>query len=265
MIYGQPITFGGGKTKVATSLTPVAGVTYTNGISDLSPTVLNEIAAAISDNANIMNTTSVVYYDSGDTHRKVSVGDQINFYLAGVSYAFRIVGFNHDALTDAAAYGKETATGTAGITFQMVNCVNNYYTIHASGAPGWDNCTMRTSTLPSMLLQLSETVQSVITAVNKKASAGNSSSTIKTVSDELFLLSEIEVFASVGNSFAGEGEPYAYYVAGNSKIKSISGTNNLWWLRSPAQSGGWCAVNADGTSYAGWVSREFGIAFAFCV
>ena len=61
-------------------------------------------------------------------------------------------------------------------------------------------------------------VQNGIKQVKKLTSAGNKSSTINSTDDKLFLLSEIEIFGTTSNSFAGEGKQYDYYKAGNSKI-----------------------------------------------
>ena len=109
-------------------LEPTAGVTYTSGISGIEPAKLNEYTMAISDNASITNETSVVYVDDGSSHYKISVGD--NTYItyttgggiagsrASTQYQFVIIGFNHDDLESATAYGSATATGKAGITLQ---------------------------------------------------------------------------------------------------------------------------------------------------
>ena len=99
------------------SLTAQSGVTYTNGISGISAEKMSLYAEAISNNASITNATSVVYLDDGVNHYKVSIGDQVTLALNGTNYTFDVIGFNHDTLTTAAAYGANTVTGKAGITF----------------------------------------------------------------------------------------------------------------------------------------------------
>ena len=93
------------------SLTAQSGVSYTNGLNGLEADVISLFSAAISNNSNITNETSVIYLDNGDMHRKVSVGDQVTLSLDGTNHAFDVIGFNHDTLTDTAAYGEKTATG----------------------------------------------------------------------------------------------------------------------------------------------------------
>ena len=101
------------------SLTAQNGVSYTNGLNGLEADVISLFSSAISNNSDITNETSVVYLDNGDMHRKVSVGDKVTLSLNGTNYAFDVIGFNHDTLTDTTAYGASTETGKAGMTLQM--------------------------------------------------------------------------------------------------------------------------------------------------
>ena len=102
--------------------------------------------------------------------------------------------------------------------------------------------------------------------MQKKSSAGNQSSSIQTTNDKLFLLSEIEIFGSTTYSFAGEGKQYAYYQAGNSKVKNLSGSANLWWERSPnsSNSTAFCYVSSSGGAGAADAGYSSGVAFGFC-
>lgn len=189
------------------------------------------------------------------------VGDQKSITVNGVKYQTRIIGFNHDNLTSG---------GKAGITFQMVDCLNTTYNMESSNtnANGWLNCAMRKTHLRTTIWgQLESSLKSVIKTVNKLASAGNQSATIQTAQDTLFLLSEVEIFGKVTYSKAGEGSQYAYYAAGNSTIKKVNGSANYWWGRSPGGSGsaGFCYVYSDGTAVAGDAGYTRGVAFGFCV
>lgn len=189
------------------------------------------------------------------------VGDQKSITVNGVKYQTRIIGFNHDNLTSG---------GKAGITFQMVDCLNTTYNMESSNTNvnGWLNCAMRKTHLRTTIWgQLESSLKSVIKTVNKLASAGNQSATIQTAQDTLFLLSEVEIFGKVTYSKAGEGSQYAYYAAGNSTIKKVNGSANGWWERSPdgSDSTAFCYVYSDGTAYAGGASGTAGVAFGFCV
>ena len=252
------------------SLTAQSGVSYTNGLNGLETDVISLFSAAISNNSGITNETSVVYLDKGDIHRKVSVGDQVTLSLNGTNYAFDVIGFNHDDLTTSAAYGEETATGKAGITFQMHDLFATTYKMNDANSNygGWKNSAMRTSTMATMRGYMPSAWQSIIKPVNNASGTGGGSSRgTETVSDNCFLLAEVEIFGSTTGSVSGEGTQYAYYKAGNSKVKNKSGSAYSWWERSP-RSGNrtdFCIVDVGGNANYYYARNEAGVAFGFCV
>ena len=164
--------------KPPASLTAQSGVSYTNGLNGLEADVISLFSAAISNNSDITNETSVIYLDNGDIHRKVSIGDQVTLSLNGTNYVFDIIGFNHDTLTDTAAYGEETATGKAGITFQMHGLFETTYLMNSSNtnSGGWKSSSMRTSTMPLMKGYLPDDWEAIIVPVNKTSGIGGGSS-----------------------------------------------------------------------------------------
>ena len=252
------------------SLTAQSGVSYTNGLNGLEAYVISLFSAAISNNSDITNETSVVYLDNGDIHRKVSVGDQVTLSLNGTNYAFDVIGFNHDTLTDTGAYGEETATGKAGITFQMHDLFATTYPMNSTStnSGGWKSSAMRTSTMEIMKDYLPDDWEVIIKPVNKASgTGGRSTSGTETVSDSCFLLAEIEIFGSTKHSVSGEGTQYAYYKAGNSKVKNKSGSANIWWERSHRSdySGYFCSVSSTGNASANYANKSEGVAFGFCV
>ena len=91
--------------------------------------------------------------------------------------------------------------------------------------------------------------------------------------DYFFLLSEFEVFGSISYGNTNEKNKqaqYAYYSAGNSKIKyKHNGTSTaaLWLLRSPRASNSYhfVIVHADGTVTGSTASCSLGFAPGFCV
>lgn len=192
------------------------------------------------------------------------VGDKKNITVNGVTYAAQIIGFDHDTLTT--ADGSRTK---AGITFQLVDCLKTTYSMNGSNTNvnGWRGSTMRTSTMATLLNQLSSDLKSVLKFVNKVTSKGNNQSGLETTSDKLFLLSEIEVFGATQYSYAGEGKQYEYYTAGNSTIKKVNGSANSWWERSPSSGDTYffCYVNHNGTASIYNASSSFGVSFGFCV
>lgn len=196
---------------------------------------------------------------SGKASSFWSVGDKKTINIDGTDYQFQIIGFNHDT---------KTAGGKAGITFQMVDCMNTKAEINSSNINGgWTSCAMRTSTLNSIFSSLPADLQNVIKAVNKLTSAGNQSATINTTSDKLFLLSEVEIFGSTHYSKSGEGSQYAYYKAGNSKVKKVNGSASDWWERSPSRGTNnyfCCVANSASPTHFDAIWTE-GVAFGFCV
>ena len=110
--------------------------------------------------------------------------------------------------------------------------------------------------------------QTAIKPVNKvSGTGGGSSSGTETVSDSCFLLAEIEIFGSTTYSVSGEGTQYAYYKAGNSKVKNKGGSAHSWWERSPrsGNSSFFCFVYSSGNAVANNASNSRGVAFGFCV
>lgn len=179
--------------------------------------------------------------------------------INGTDYQIDIIGKNHDTYA---------AGGTAPLTFQMHDCYGETKNMNSSktNSGGWTSCAMRSTHLPAILSQMPTEVQNGIREVNKLTSAGSQSAIINTTADKLFLLSEIEIFGSVTNSKSGEGSQYAYYSAGNSKVKNLSGSANGWWERSPrgSDSISFCTVTSGGVATSNAAFISFGVAFAFC-
>ena len=200
----------------------------------------------------------------GQAQNYWKVGDRKNITVNGVTYAAQIIGFDHDTLTT--ADGDRTK---AGITFQLVDCMATTYPMNSSNtnANGWRGSAMRTSTMATLLNQLSTDLKNVLKFVNKVSSVGNNSSGLETTSDKLFLLSEIEIFGATQYSYAGEGKQYEYYAAGNSTIKKVNGSAGSWWERSPysGYTSSFCSVSSSGGANSNSASNSYGVSFGFCV
>ena len=188
------------------------------------------------------------------------VGNSKTMIINGVDYQIDIIGKNHDDYSD--------GSGKAPLTFQMHDCYADKEAMNSSStnSGGWTSCAMRNTHLPAILAMMPTEVQNGIREVNKLTSAGKQSSTIKTTADKLFLLSEIEIFGSAKYSKSGEGSQYAYYSAGNSKVKNVSGSAISWWNRSPRSSGStsFCVVGSGGIGNYYSASDSRGVAFGFC-
>ena len=188
-----------------------------------------------------------------------NVGDSCNMTINNKTYAIDIIGKNHDTYASG---------GKAPLTFQLHDCYADTKAMNSSNtnSGGWKNSAMRATHLPAILALMPTEVQNGIREVSKKASVGGASSTIETVSDKLFLLSEVEIFGSTTYSAAGEGTQYDYYKAGNSKVKNRNGSAASWWERSPNASNStyFCLVYSDGCAYSNYASNAYGVAFGFC-
>ena len=121
---------------------------------------------------------------------------------------------------------------------------------------------------------LRNALKSVTKYTDNTANGGGSvSSYVTATTDFFFLLSEYEVFGNItyGNTYeANYQQQYAYYSAGNSKVKyrhNSTGSAASWWLRSPyvGNSGSFVVVGASGTFADYYAYYSLGFAPCFCV
>lgn len=222
--------------------------------------VINKTAIAVYP--NFADNTWDIIIDachSGNVPDTWVAGDSKTMTIDGVNYQFDIVGKNHDTYT---------AGGIAPLTFGLHDCYGTTYPMNSShtNSTGWDDSKMRTETLPAILAKMPENIRNGIRAVNKLTAKSGSSSTIKTASDKLFTFSEMEVYGSATKSYSGEGTQYAYYAAGNSKVKKVGSTASWWWLRSPSKndSSYFCVVYTSGAIMNGSAASSYGVCFGFC-
>lgn len=155
-----------------------------------------------------------------------------------------------------------------------------------TNAGGWSSSNMRTALIGTSLTSYSGTfigvlpaaLRAVLKAVTKYTDntgggGGSVSSYVTSTTDYLFLLSEYEVFGTIANGNTYESSKqaqYAYYSAGNSKIKyqhSSTSTAAIWWLRSPraSDSSNFVRVGAGGTVLHSGAYFSLGLAPGFCV
>ena len=112
-------------------------------------------------------------------------------------------------------------------------------------------------------------LRAAIKMVNKKTSAGNQSSTIKTEPMKCFLLSEKEVGLQ-NYSAAGEGATYSLFTTTSKRIKKLAngaGEASIWWLRSPyaSDSGHFCCVSTYGNADGYSAGSAYGVCVGFCI
>ena len=188
------------------------------------------------------------------------VGDSKTVNIGGTNYEVQIIGFNHD---------DKVSGGKAAYSFQLVDCLNQTQQMNTSNTNtgGWNGSAMR-GRMSTYKSQLPEALRNVIKTVKKKSgTGGGSSSGTKQTNDDLFLLSEIEIFGTTTYSVAGEGTQYEWYKAGNTKVKKVNGSANYWWERSPYSGStiNFCYVDSSGDAGYNSANASYGVSFGFCV
>lgn len=267
------------KTTISVNLLLLKIVTFASGTDE---EIAKMIQAHYNNKINIAD-----YWAVGDT-RSVSLS-AMSSAMVGESHRaqtvrFVIAGFEHDTLAngigphskaaitllqedclmDAANTSNPSANGSN-------NTENGYMSSRQSNEGGWDACSRRGWCNNIYFNALPTAWRSMVKTVNKKATAGNISSTIKTVQDKIFLPSEIEIFGSTIYSFAGEGAQYQYYknaIANRYKDPRWTSTyvSSMYFTRSPSNNTtSYCIVNASGIANTRYADTTAGIAPMMCV
>lgn len=233
-----------------------------------------------------------------------SVGDRKQITLNGTigqlklsnysTYAF-IIGFNHNSSREGSGRIHFQLAKTALSGGTDVCLTDSRYLDNGSSAAfrmntsntnsgGWEDSYMRnnicgTSKSPTsgriigaIPAELRNALKSVTKYTNNNGSS-SASSAVTATTDYFFLLSEYEVFGNItySNSYeASRQQQYAYYSAGNSKVKyrhnSIRSTA-YWWLRSPQAGNSYLFMDVStvGTVETSVAHRSLGVAPGFCV
>lgn len=275
---------------VSGSVNVVSSTTsYALTLSFVSPTLNNNewsVIKSVSDAGQGAN-----YWSIGDRKAVTLNGTMSKLSLSNfTTYAF-IIGFNHNASVEGSnrihfQIGKTALSG--GTDVCLVNGYSDdsdfYMNTSNTNSGGWSSSYMRTKILGTSLSNYSGTfigvlpaaLRAVLKSVTKYTNnTGNSTSAsaVTATTDYAFLLSEYEVFGSISYANSNESSKqaqYAYYSAGNSKIKynhSATSTAVTWWLRSPiaSNSSDFVFVRRGGTVYTSDASYSIGVAPGFCV
>lgn len=279
------------------SVNVVSGTTsYSLTLSFVSSTLNNNewsVIKSVSDAGQGAN-----YWSIGDRKAVTLNGTVGKLSLSNVTtYAF-IIGFNHNASVEGSnrihfQLAKTALSGGTDVclcdsSYNSNVSTTGYFSMNSSrtNSGGWASSQMRTNICGTSLSSYSGTIIAVIPAAlravlksvtkytdNTANGGGSTASYVTATTDYFFLLSEFEVFGSItyGNTNEKNKQAqYAYYSAGNSKIKyKHDGTSTAarWWLRSPraSGSGNFVSVNTDGTVYNYNAYNSLGFAPGFCV
>ena len=265
--------------KTASNAVP-GSTTHTTSAITYSWADLATIAQLISNNSNITSDTAEVTVTLNGATKTLGVGDTASVDGKTV----RILGFNHDQLTDSNAYGTKTATGKAGISFEYVDFVTSNSQMNASDSNynGWAAMPLRTTLNGTVYESLS--IKNYIKAVNKEYITTYNTGAKSTCSDKLWLLSCGEIWDNGynggntrGYAMATEDSQYKYYKT-NLGSTSYSNSTNVtkkpntsssyyWWLRSPlyGSSYSFCMVNSSGLCDGDGARSTDGVAPGFSI
>ena len=276
-----------GSQSVSQDVNVVAVDTYEVTL-DFTPKVLNDATwEQIRDVADA--STGPNYWSVGDTKQIIINGKLSDgLTLSNYSTYVYIIGFDHNSSvegTGIAFQGFKTAQ-TGGIDVAL--CDSGYRISKTSGQwfnmnnnngtrGGWNGCDMRNNTLPVVKAALPTELTSVIktTSIYTDNTGGGSdvASYVTATQDELYLLAEFEIFGvrRIANTAEQNYQKqYAYYVAGNSKVKykhDSTATAAMWWERSVYATEGhlFCSVSVDGDVNNYYAPGSSGLAAAFKV
>ena len=252
------------------------------------PAVLNNATWAQVKQASDSGVASN-YWAVGDT-KQITINGKVSdgLTLSNYSTYVYIIGFDHNSSVEGTgiAFGGFKTVASSGIDVAL--CDSGYSSSKSSGqwfnmnnnnstTGGWASCNMRNNTLSLVKAALPSDLQSVLktTTIYTDNTGGSSTaaSYVTATQDDLYLLAEFEIFGA--RTYANSAEQtkqqqYAYYVAGNSKVKyrhDSTATAVFWWERSVYATSAnlFCFVNTNGTASCTGVRNSSGLAVAFKV
>ena len=277
------------------SVNVVSGTTsYSLTLSFVSSTLNNNewsVIKSVSDAGQGEN-----YWSIGDRKAVTLNGTVGALTLSNVTTYVFIIGFNHNSSVEGTnrihfQLAKTALSGGTDVAlcdsyYNSIVLTTGYFSMNSSAtnSGGWKGSQMRTKICGTRLSSYSGTIIAVIPAALRAvlksvtkytADTGNSNevSAVIATTDYFFLLSEFEVFGSItyGNKYEKDKQvQYAYYSAGNSKIKykhDNMSTAASWWLRSTYahNSSFFVYVYPDGAVSNYYANRSLGFAPGFCV
>lgn len=210
---------------------------------------------------------------------KVSDGLTLTNYSAWVF----IIGFNHNAEREGNGIAFQGFKATdKGTDVCLVD--SGYNNLHSSGtwfnmnnansnSGGWEASLMRKNIMPLIKAAFPSDLQAVIKTSTIFTAPNTGNIALTETQDEVFLLAEFEIFGA--RSYASTQEPnylkqYAYYAAGNSKVKYMHNSTAaaaFWWERSPGSNSSdfFCIVYGNGSANLNTANYSRGVSPCFKV
>ena len=229
------------------------------------------------------------YWAVGDT-KQITINGKLSDGLTLSNYNtwVYIIGFDHNKDVEGTGIAFQGFKTAASGGIDVALCDSGYNANKTSGqwfnmnnsstnTGGWSSSRMRSTTLPLVKSALPSELRSVIktTSIYSDNTGGGSdtASYVTATQDELYLLANFEIFGA--RTYANSAErnyqqQYAYYVAGNSKVKyrhDSTATAVNWWERSvyAMNASRFCFVYTGGNDDSRDARNSFGLAPAFKV
>lgn len=293
MILGEPIILGGGggiPVEIIVNTEAGAGVLAINGITVLSAVADENGKATLkikkegtwiiqaSLNGETVETTIFIEHKiseefpfidpvlANNSWEKISevaragkasqywnVGDTKPIVLSGEEYTAQIVDFDHYDVDDPTTYGREKA----GIVFQFKDVVESLL-----------SCSDTRTYINDWITNYCDCSEFVPTIKFPKRLYSNKYDVGLDVAKGISA-SEMELLGTYSNEGAQVGTQYAFYAAGNSRVKYSKGTTTKreWWTRSlgGTSTSNYVYINTSGSSAKTSNSNTKRCAPVFCL
>lgn len=228
------------------------------------------------------------YFNVGDRKAVTLNGTVGSLSLSGTYYCY-IIGIDHNSAIEGTnrihfQFGKTALSGGTDICFVDTGYGNSknsgsWFNMNniSSNRGGWESSLMRTVICPAFKSAMPSELQTVLKTVTKYSDntggGSDNASYMTATTDDIFLLSEWEVFGSKTAANSAEQNyqaKYAYYSAGNSRAKYFHSHLDIgasWWLRSvyAIVTNAICCVTTSGGAGYSSPMDSLGFAPAFCV
>ena len=236
----------------------------------------------------VTDGTASSYWKIGDRKEVILNGTVGNKTFSNTTTYCYILGFDHNKSVESnnahalhIGFGASALSGGAYIAYcdssygsqASTSCFNMNTSNTNSG--GWNSCQMKSTICPAFKNALPAELKNNIRAVTKWQNNGNSTSG-QSSSNEIWLLSEIEIFGSAGYSnYTANQVQYDFYkgvtgwsAASNIKYKDTATSEAVHWWERSAYSGNssyFCSVDTSGGATIDLADYSFGFAPCLCL
>ena len=229
------------------------------------------------------------YWSVGDRKAVILNGTVGNKSFSNTTTYCYILGFDHNKSVESGGahalhigFGASALSGGAYIAYcdskyNSYVSTTGYFSMNSSStnSGGWNSCQMKSTICPAFKNALPSDLKSNIRAVTKWQNNGGGSTSGQSSSNEIWLLSEMEIFGSAKYSnYTANQLQYDFYkgvtgwsAAPRIKYKDTSTSEAVrWWERSaPSSEDGFCCVNTSGRLDYDVANRSYGFAPCLCL